>query len=344
MSRPQASLRRSIVVVGAAEAAVQASVDSAAVSDDAGADGRQSPQPDQRYHGEVRVKASAQISVVVPSFNAATTLPRQLEALAKQECDRAFEVVVADNGSTDGTLAIADEFRDRIPQFVLVDASARRGQAYARNAGARVATGDTLLFVDADDEVEPGYIAAMADALDRHEFVAARFDSDTLNPGWVRGTRQAFQTESISDTFGFRPFAGGGGLGIKRRVFEQVGGFDEDYWRSGQDIDFCWRVQATGASLHFVPDAVARIAWRASLVGLYRQGRHYGRGEVYLYTKYRDAGMPAQSIGAAVGDWRSLARRLPRVRTKAELGGWLRRAGRSVGRAQGSLRHRVRYL
>ena len=54
--------------------------------------------------------------------------------------------------------------------------------------------------------------------------------------------------------------------------------------------------------------------------------------------------MPAQSLGAAVGDWRALARRLPRVRTKADLGSWLRRAGRCVGRVQGSVRHRVMFL
>jgi glycosyltransferase involved in cell wall biosynthesis len=299
---------------------------------------------DGNRQNEVMPQAVTKISVVVPTFDAAATLPRQLEALSKQEYDGTFEVIVADNGSTDGTFAVAGEFRGRIRHLVLVDASARRGQAYARNAGARVSTGDALLFVDADDEVEPGYVAAMAHALERHEFVAARFDSDALNPGWVRGTRQAFQTDGVSNTFGFLPFAGGGGLGIRRTVFERVGGFDENYWRSGQDIDFCWRVQTAGALLHFVPDAVARIAWRASLVGLYRQGRHYGRGEVYLYKKYRDAGMPAQSIGAAVGDWRALARRLPRIRTRAELGSWLRRAGRSVGRVQGSLRHRVRFL
>src|SRR3954451_24006623 len=131
--------------------------------------------------------AVCSISVVVPCLNAASTLPRQLEALSKQEYDGDWEVVVADNGSTDGTLAVADEFRGRVPRLVLVDASARPGQAYARNAGVRVATGDALLFVDADDEVEPQYVAAMADALQHHEFVAARFDSDSLNPAWVRG-------------------------------------------------------------------------------------------------------------------------------------------------------------
>jgi glycosyltransferase involved in cell wall biosynthesis len=285
------------------------------------------------------------VSVVVPSFNAETTLARQLEALAKQEYDGDWEVVVADNGSSDDTLRVADSFRDRIPRLAVVDASARRGQAYARNAGARIAIGDALLFVDADDEVAPSYLAAMADALQRHEFVSARFDSDTLNAGWVRGTRQAFQTDGVLNAFEFLPYAGGGGLGIRRDVFERTGGFDEEYWRSGQDVDFCWRVQlATGVTLHFVPDAVVRIAWRATLPGLYRQGRHYGRGEVYLHKKYRGEGMPAADVREALGEWKALAMRLPRLRSKAQFGNWLRRTGRKFGRLQGSLRHRVTYL
>jgi glycosyltransferase involved in cell wall biosynthesis len=285
------------------------------------------------------------LSVVIPSLNAASTLPRQLEALAKQEYDGPWEVVVADNGSSDRTLAVAGEFRDRLPRLTVVDASARRGQAYARNVGARLAIGDAFCFVDADDEVAPGYLAAMARALTEHEFVTAAFDSDTLNDGWVRGTRQAFQTDGVLNAFGFLPYAGGGGLGIRRDVFERTGGFDEDYWRSGQDIDFCWRVQlATGVTLVFVPDATVRIAWRATLKGLYRQGRHYGRGEVYLYKKYRDRGFPQPSVRDALGEWRTLARRAPKLRGRAQFGNWLRRTGRKVGRFQGSLRHRVAFF
>jgi hypothetical protein len=101
---------------------------------------------------------------------------------------------------------------------------------------------------------------------------------------------------------------------------------------------------ATGARLQFVPDAVVRIAWRATLPGLYRQGRHYGRGEAYLHKKYRGEGMPASPPREALGEWKALVLRFPRLRTKAQFGNWFRRAGRKVGRLQGSLRHRVPYL
>jgi GT2 family glycosyltransferase len=284
------------------------------------------------------------LSVVIPCLNSVATLPRQLDALAAQAWDGAWEVVVADNGSTDDSRMVAESHRDRLPGLTVVDASDRRGQAHARNAGARVASGDWLVFVDADDEVAPGYLAAMARALEEHDFVAARYDTDSLNPDWVRATRAAPQSEGLMNWFDFLPYAGGGGLGIRRAAFDKAGGFDEDYWRSGQDIDFCWRVQLTGIPLEFVPDATVRVQYRATLPGMYRQGRHYGRGEAYLHWKYRDAGMPGTTIRQGVDQWRRLLRRLTRVRTRAELARWLRSAGNRVGRLQGSIRHRVVFL
>ena len=156
----------------------------------------------------------------------------------------------------------------------------------------------------------------MAAALERHEFVSAAFESETLNDGWVGESRRAYQDVGLNNSLGFLPFAGGGGLGVRREVFERVGGFDDAHRRSSEDIDFCWRVQLAGAELHFVPDAIVRIAWRRHLRELYRQGRHYGRGEPYLYRKYRHAGMPRSSLRTGLVEWRLLLRRLRRVRGK----------------------------
>ena len=285
----------------------------------------------------------ASLDVVIPCRNAAVTLPRQLDALVAQEWDGRWRVVIADNGSTDATRAVVAQYTDRLPVRV-VDASDRRGQAHARNVGARAADGNALLFIDADDEIAPGYVAAMAAALERHEFVSAAFESRSLNEGWVAESRVAYQDVGLNNGLGFLPFAGGGGLGVRREIFERVGGFDDAYWRSGEDIDFCWRVQLAGSELHFVPGATVRIAWRRQLRQLYRQGRHYGRGEPYLYRKYRHAGMPASSLWTGLGEWRLLLRRLRRVRGKGDAARWVRTLGRRVGRVQGSIRHRVVYL
>ncbi|HEY4573152.1 MAG TPA: glycosyltransferase family A protein, partial [Thermoanaerobaculia bacterium] len=101
------------------------------------------------------------LSVVIPCLNAAATLGVQLAALTRQSWPGGWEVIVADNGSTDGSREIVESYRGRLPGLALVDASDRRGQAHARNLGAAAATGDALLFCDADDEVAPGWMEAL---------------------------------------------------------------------------------------------------------------------------------------------------------------------------------------
>ena len=96
--------------------------------------------------------------------------------MSEQVWDESWEVVLADNGSTDASVAVAESFRDRLPSLVVVDASGKRGRSYARNEGAKAARGANLTFIDADDVVAPGWLAALGAALETYAFVAARHD------------------------------------------------------------------------------------------------------------------------------------------------------------------------
>src|SRR4051812_10229895 len=101
------------------------------------------------------------LSVVIPCLNGVPTLRETLEALARQKWDHPWEVVYADNGSTDGSIELAETFRGRIPNLRFVDASIRRGQPFALNTGAHAARGESIAFTDADDQVADGWVAAM---------------------------------------------------------------------------------------------------------------------------------------------------------------------------------------
>src|SRR5262245_44074787 len=105
--------------------------------------------------------APPRLSIIIPCYNSQSTLGAQLAALARQQTRYSWEAIVADNGSNDGTSELAKSFHDRIPRFRVIDASATRGAAYARNAGARVAAGSALLFCDADDVMADGYVESM---------------------------------------------------------------------------------------------------------------------------------------------------------------------------------------
>jgi GT2 family glycosyltransferase len=282
------------------------------------------------------------LSIVIPCRNGARDLPNQLAALADQQWEGAWEVVIADNGSTDATRDVAESFRARLPALQIVDASAKPGRHYACNVGASAAKGSGILFVDVDDLVAPGYLAAMASGLSEHDIVAARLDH-TLDAAWMRGVGSAVQTDGLQNGFDFLPFGAGASLGFRHAAFEQMQGFRERATLC-EDVDICWRAQLAGYEIGFVPDAVVRYRSRPTLREMYRQHRNYARTWPLLYKEYRHAGMPRRLAGDALADWATIIRSAPRVRTRNEAARWVRRAGRSVGRLEGSIRHCIWYL
>ncbi len=123
------------------------------------------------------------VSVIIPYLNAAGTVGCTFDALVAQSWPSEWEVIIADNGSTDALGSIVAPYKTQIPLLKIIDASAKRGAAYARNVAARASTGDRMLFCDADDVPGCGWATAMALALNNHHFVAAR--AILLNKGEV---------------------------------------------------------------------------------------------------------------------------------------------------------------
>jgi glycosyltransferase involved in cell wall biosynthesis len=283
------------------------------------------------------------LSVVIPCYNAADTIGETLAALVDQQWSEPWEIVVVNNRSTDHSIAVVTQYQAVLPNLRVVEASARQGQAYALNVGVQQARGEAVAFCDADDVVEAGWVAAMGAALAQHDFVAARMETAQLNTSWVCRARGHPQQDGLQ-RYKYPPYlphAGGGTLGVKRSVFELVGGFDEQAFKVLQDTDFCWRVQLAGVELHFVPEALIHIRFRSSLRDMYRQAKSYGADNVILYKHYRAYGMPKLSWKPGVKAWFKLLRQAPQIRSKAQLAYWVWCAGWRVGRLKSSLALRV---
>lgn len=214
------------------------------------------------------------VSVVIPVLNAVSDLPLQLRALTAQDYSGGWEVVVADNGSTDGTPGVVESFAERLTVRTVV-AAGRRGRAAACNGGAAAATGRYLVFLDADDVVDHSYLSAMVAALDQSDFVASRLDCESLNPGWIAESRSPAQRTGLGA--GHFPYAYGASIGIWHTSFDRIGGFDESY-NTAEDIDLCYRMALAGSALQFVPDAVLRYRFRHTIPGMCRQAYAYGLG------------------------------------------------------------------
>jgi glycosyltransferase involved in cell wall biosynthesis len=288
------------------------------------------------------------LSIIIPCYNGAKTIGAQLDALACQQWLGFWEVIVADNGSTDESLSIVERYKAKLPNLRVVDASARRGQPYALNVGAEAAKGEILLFCDADDEVGEGWLAAMAEALSKHDFVACRIDANKLNPLWMAESFGSSQDKELRG-LSFAPqlrYAGGGTIGVKRSlVLETAGGFDECL-PAVHDTMLCVQLQLAGTELHFVPDAILHIRHRDKVRALFRQGFAYGECHPLLYKKSIALGIPKlpRPWRAGIGCWRGLLASLLRIRNKGMLARWAFGLGWSLGRVKGSIKHRVVFL
>ena len=195
-------------------------------------------------------------SVVIPAFRAARHLPRCLAALAASTLPPG-EVIVVDDGSTDGTRDLARSAGAR----VVTTPGGPVGPAAARNLGAAQARGDVLIFVDADVAVHPETLGRLQAVLREHPDVAAVFGSYDDTPdhaGFVSQYRNLLhhfvhqQGRREASTF----WAGCGA--IRRRVFVEAGGFDERYRRpSIEDIELGGRLRAGGHRVWLRPEIQA---------------------------------------------------------------------------------------
>lgn len=275
-----------------------------------------------------------EISVVIPCFNAADVVGEQLEALAGQQDAPPFEVVVVDDGSTDGSVDEVLSWRLQLPALRVIKEPRRGNVAAVRNRGVEAAVGRFLLFCDADDIVDRRWVANLAAALTEHEFVAGALDLVRLNPTSKRGPTEGRQRDGLqTGDPAFLPFAGAGNLGIRRAVFDALGGFDPSL-PSLEDTDLCFRAQLRGHHLSFVPEALVHVRHRPSLVGAYRQGRSWGHGTVVLHRRYCRHGMPRPNHLRHVAGWLFALPRLAMVRDRGQLATWLFRQGWRVGRVR----------
>lgn len=186
------------------------------------------------------------VSLIIPVHNGRDTLPQCLAAVNQTLYD-AWECVVVDDGSTDGSGALARQMGMR----VITNDSGLPGPAQARNLGAAAAEGDVLFFIDADVLVQPGTVGIVAATLSAYPDLAACFGSYDDSPtetnflSQYRNLLHHFthqQARSEASTF----WSGCGA--IYRHVFNEIGGFAVSAFPrpSIEDIELGYRLRAAG--------------------------------------------------------------------------------------------------
>jgi len=119
------------------------------------------------------------LSIIIPVYNVEKYLPKCLDSLLVEEV-RDYEIILVNDGSTDGSLAVAERCRDRHPDKITLISTDNQGQGNARNIGIETASGEFLYFIDSDDYLAEGALREMTAYLDDTLDILI-FDSTTVN-------------------------------------------------------------------------------------------------------------------------------------------------------------------
>ena len=196
------------------------------------------------------------VSIIVPAYNSAATLGETLHSVAAQTISD-WEVVIVNDGSTDGTAAIAGEFARR-DERIRILTQANGGESAARNAGIAAARHEWLLFLDADDWIAPAYLERLSAAL------SADPSLDAIHCGWARvacdGTQVIEQYRppngDLFPTLARRAAFAVHACIVRKSLVDSVGRFDTTLGKS-PDWDLWQRIARAGAKFGSVPEVLA---------------------------------------------------------------------------------------
>ncbi len=231
----------------------------------------------------VKLPSYPKVSVVVCSYNGAKTLDRCLESLGKVNYPD-YEVVLVDDGSKDNT----QEIVARHPWVVNIRQE-NKGLSYARNVGANSSKGDVIVYTDSDCMADPDWLYYLVGTLLSGDY--AGVGGPNISPpaeNWIQacvaaapgGPSHVLLTDVVAEHIP------GCNMAFHRWAFEQVGGFDPEYRKAGDDVDFCWRLQQSGGVIAFSPAAIVWHYRRFTLQAFRKQQEGYGEAESLLRFKH----------------------------------------------------------
>jgi len=247
--------------------------------------------------------AAPVVSVVVPAFNRASFLPRCLAALFAQTYPRdRLEIVLVDDGSTDGTAqvarALAGEWGAWGGRMRIVE-KPNGGPASARNAGLRVATGEIVAFTDADCVAAADWLEQVVGTLvaDGGAAGAGGPIANVLPRGWVARflDTTAFYRHRVRR--GAVDYLLTANVAFRREALAVVGGFSETEGAWGEDADLSFRLRQAGYRLLLASaGCVTHYGSPVSVMGLARELYRYGYGNSVLSRNWTNGRTPLREV------------------------------------------------
>ena len=208
------------------------------------------------------------VSVVIVNWNGRRFLDACLEAVRAQE-GVAFETILVDNASADGSAEFVEE---RFPWVRVIRLAENRGFAGGNNAGVREARGRYVAFLNNDTAADPGWLRALLAGVDEASGFALASSRvvymhdpnivDSAGDGMLRwgGAFKHHHGGPAAEVRDSREVFGVSGAAclMPKAVFDELGGFDEHFFASHEDVDLSYRARLRGYRCRYVADAIVR--------------------------------------------------------------------------------------
>lgn len=231
------------------------------------------------------------VSVIIPIYNGEADLPNLLHSLQAQTYAlHLSEYLLVDNGSIDRTMQILQSFAAATSLKVQILSETQIQSSYAaRNTGIQAATGEILVFTDADCRPQSDWLTQMIQPF-ANPIVGIVAGEIVALPGNSLLERYADRHATLSQkhtlAHAFCAYGQTANLAVRRITLEQVGLF-RPYLTTGGDADICWRIlQQSPWQIKFAEQAVVSHRHRSTLADLWSQWRRYGRSNRYLHELY----------------------------------------------------------
>lgn len=235
------------------------------------------------FEAELGTSRAETISVIICTRNGRSRIGACLDALRHQTLP-AHQVIVVDDGSTDGT---ADLVERDFPEVILLRLEPS-GLSAARNAGAEAATGSILAFTDDDCEPDRDWIAGVAEGFARgwDAVGGPNLPPPPQSPAEAVVAAAPGAPSHVMLDDEEAEHLPGCNISVRRTAYFDIGGFDPIFRTAGDDVDFCWRLRDKGYRLGFAPTAFVWHHRRPSLRGYLKQQIGYGKAEALLIAKH----------------------------------------------------------
>jgi glycosyltransferase involved in cell wall biosynthesis len=225
-------------------------------------------------------------SIVVCSYNGASTVDSCLRSMQKLRYPAEYEVIFVDDGSTDGTQKILQKY-----PWVRNIKQRNMGLSYARNVGMEAARGEIVVYTDSDCEADEDWLYYLALAFQRGGFVGMGGPNLIPDEGsWVAdcvGLSPGGPTHVMIDDREAEHVPGCN-MSFLKTALKSVNGFDPQFRKAGDDVDVIWRLQDLGYSIGFAPAAQVWHYRRNTVKAYLKQQRGYGEAEAMLKFKHPD--------------------------------------------------------